>query len=218
MKVCTDSCLFGAYVNPNPGAGNILDIGTGTGLLALMMAQRFEADIDAVEIDPIAARQAAENIQRSKWKNKIRIHEQSIQEYSLKTVKKYDFIISNPPFFNKHLKSPDPKINTAHHNDQLRPKELVDSVSRLLSSQGKFAVILPPYESLLLEKEAGKPGLFLHEKCEIRDRKNSELSRIISLFGFNSTEIRKNQIYIKEDDGTYSSEFSRLLSDFYLHL
>jgi tRNA1Val (adenine37-N6)-methyltransferase len=220
MKVCTDSCLFGAYIAIEPKVKRILDIGTGTGLLALMIAQRSEAEIeiDAVEIDPSAAKQARENILSSPWKQKIKVYEQSIQEFSLNSGQKYDLIISNPPFFSKNLKSPDPKVNMAHHNDLLGPEDLISCVFRLLSAKGKFAVMLPPFESLLLEKEAGKLGLLPHEKCMVRDRKSSEPSRIISIFGFSFTETRETQIYIKEDDGAYSSEFRRLLANFYLHL
>jgi tRNA1Val (adenine37-N6)-methyltransferase len=218
MKVCTDSCLFGAYVTVEPEVKHILDIGTGTGLLALMMAQKSEAEIDAVEIDPAAAKQAKENILSSPWKQKIKIYGQSIQEFSLNSGKKYDLIISNPPFFSKNLKSSDPKANMAHHNDLLSPEDLISCVSRMLSAKGKFAVMLPPFESSQLEKEALKSGIFPSERCKVRDRKSSAPSRVISVFGISLVDIIENQIYIKENDGAYSPEFRRLLADFYLQL
>jgi tRNA1Val (adenine37-N6)-methyltransferase len=218
MKVCTDSCLFGAYVTIEPAVKHILDIGTGTGLLALMMAQKSGAEIDAVEIDPPAAKQAKENILTSPWKQKMNVYEQSIQEFSISSEKKYDLIISNPPFFSKNLKSPDTRVNTAHHNDLLSPADLVNCVSRLLSTHGSFVVMLPPFENSLLEKEAGKFGLFSHERCQISDRKKSAPSRVISVFKFSLAETIEKNIYIKENDGAYSPEFRHLLEDFYLNL
>jgi tRNA1Val (adenine37-N6)-methyltransferase len=218
MKVCTDSCLFGAYVTIEPEVKRILDIGTGTGLLALMMAQKSGAEIDAVEIDSYAAKQAGENILMSPWKQRIKVYEQSIQQFSISSGKKYDLIISNPPFFSNNLKSPDPKVNTAHHNDGLSPGDLVSCVSRLLSAHGNFAVMLPPFENSLLEKEAERLGLFPQERCKISDRKNSAPSRVISVFRFSLAEIIEKQLYIKEDDGSYSQYFRKLLAGYYLHL
>jgi tRNA1Val (adenine37-N6)-methyltransferase len=218
MKVCTDSCLFGALIKPKPEVKYILDIGTGTGLLALMLAQKTEAEIDAVEIDPLAAGQADENIQQSKWRNRIKIHEQSIQEFSLNAGKKYDLIISNPPFFNNYLKSPDIRINMAHHNESLSLEELIACVANLLTIHGTFAVMLPTYESLLLEQQVEKLNLHLIEKYFIQDRQGSETTRVISLFSFDSSACREHQINIKNGDSNYSSEFHELLADYYLHL
>jgi tRNA1Val (adenine37-N6)-methyltransferase len=218
MKVCTDSCLFGALINPHTAVKNILDIGTGTGLLVLMLAQKTEAEIDAVEIDPLAAEQARENILGSKWKERIKIYGQSIQEYSLKTDKKYGLIISNPPFFNNHLKSPDAGINMAHHNELLSPADLIACVLKLMKSDGAFAIMLPPRESLLMEQQAKSSGLYANEKYFIRDRQSSEPTRVITLFSFTSSVCREQKINIKNDDGNYSVEFSRLLADYYLQL
>jgi tRNA1Val (adenine37-N6)-methyltransferase len=218
MKVCTDSCLFGALINPGPEVKYILDIGTGTGLLALMLAQKTEAEIDAVEIDPLAAAQARENVQQSKWKGQIKIHEKSIQEFSSDAEKKYNLIISNPPFFNNHLKSPDSRINMAHHNELLSLEELITCVTKLLAADGTFAVMLPPKENLLLEQQAKKLDLYPVEKYLIRDRQSSEITRVISLFSFASPACKEHQINIKNDDGTYSSGFSALLKDYYLQL
>jgi tRNA1Val (adenine37-N6)-methyltransferase len=218
MKVCTDSCIFGAYVNPLPNVKYILDIGTGTSLLALMLAQKTEAEIDAVEIDPLAATQAKENVGQSIWKERIKVHEHSIQQFSLNDEKKYDFIISNPPFFSNHLKSPDITINKAHHDESLTLEELISCVKRLLSSDGIFAVMFPPYESILLEELAKKYQLYTVEKCFIRDRQGSGFTRVISLYSFNSLPCKEHRMNIKNEDGTYSTEFRKLLADYYLYL
>jgi tRNA1Val (adenine37-N6)-methyltransferase len=158
MKVSTDACILGAWVDVAQ-AENILDIGAGTGLLSLMMAQRSTACIDAVELDTPAFEQAKSNIAESNWGDRVEVFLGKIQDFS--SDKKYDYIVSNPPFYQNHLKSEKVQKNQAHHTETLSFEELLDSVLRLRTTSGKFAVLLPAYEAKVLEDLAVSKGFFL---------------------------------------------------------
>lgn len=146
MKVGTDGVLLGAWANVDDDC-NILDIGTGSGLIALMVAQRnSSAKITGIDIDEGAVRQATENVEESKWKERIDIRLASLQEFSANNTEQFSHIISNPPFFQNSLKAPDKARSTARHTDTLSFSELVECVSKLLVEDGRFSVILP-YES-----------------------------------------------------------------------
>ena len=143
MKVGTDGVLLGAWT-PVKSSVRILDIGTGTGLVALMLAQRSTASITALEIDEAAAAQATENINRSPWKNRIEVIQQDFKHYSSKNgISKFDTIVSNPPYFNASLKCSDEQRNKARHNDSLTYEELLAGVSGLLSQEGTFTIVIP---------------------------------------------------------------------------
>lgn len=145
MKVGTDGVLLGAWSSIDKPY-SVLDIGTGTGLIALMIAQRSpEAKIDAIDVDEEACIQAAENIKRSPFKDKIHIIHQSFRKYT--TEKKYNLIVSNPPYFSDSMKSPDKKRNAARHNDSLPLKQLIEHAITMLSDNGKIALVLPATSS-----------------------------------------------------------------------
>ena len=216
MKVCTDACILGAFTNPGK-AKRILDIGTGTGLLSLMLAQKSPAMIDAVEIEQNAFEQARENIFESSWKAQITVHHTSIQAF-FKDHASYDLIISNPPFFKNQLKSPTLSKNIALHNEALSFEELMQAVARLLKQDGKFYVLLPAYESELLIKEGLPYQLHLNKKLNIKDRKKSALLRIISIFSFTESPIEELELIIKNEQGEYTEDFVKLLKEYYLHL
>ncbi|MEP6701109.1 MAG: methyltransferase, partial [Bacteroidota bacterium] len=151
MKVTTDSCLFGAWAaerirNENSIINNCLDIGTGTGLLALMLAQKNEFSIDAVEIDKEAFEQASENITASHWANRLRVFYGDIRNpvaTGFDFQRKYDMIISNPPFYEKELKGDNSKKNIAHHNEGLLLPELIELIKKNLNPGGSFYLLLP---------------------------------------------------------------------------
>lgn len=216
MKVCTDSCLLGAYVKVQ-SAATVLDIGTGTGLLALMVAQKSLAMIDAVEIEGNAFNQAKANFLRSRWKERLNIYHDSIQSFSQKATHTYDLIISNPPFFSNQLKSGITNRNIALHSEALSFEELLKSVMKLLDKKGRFYVLLPAYEFGLLREKATEYNLHVNEVLEIKDRPTLPLLRIIAMFSFEKREVMRSQLVIKEQEGNYSEAFIGLLKDYYLH-
>ncbi len=217
MKVCTDACILGAYV-PAKNVRKILDIGTGTGLLSLMLAQRFKTFINAVEIDQNAYLQACENVKNSPWEKQIAVHHSSIQNYSAGTKEQFDFIISNPPFYQNHLQSNTPSKNTAHHTISLSQTDLLLCVDKLLIDNGKFVVLLPKAQSDQLEKLAKNHQLFISEKLLIRDRETSKNVKVIATYQQKKTNLITNELIIKKDNGSYSINFIALLKDYYLYL
>lgn len=217
MKVCTDSCIFGAYAAVD-GAKRILDIGTGTGLLALMIAQRSPAFIDAVEIDREAYQQAVENVKQSTWAERIAVFNQPIQAFAVRSSQPYDLIISNPPFYTNNLKRPLYSQNVALHSEELGLSELVILVSYLLKKEGRFIVMLPPFESTALEESALQQKLFPSEKLHIYDRVGGKRIRVITTFAFSEQSCQEDKLYIKDERDLYSEAFKNLLKEYYLHL
>lgn len=215
MKVCTDACILGASTDVE-NVSKILDIGTGTGLLSLMIAQRTNAQIDAVEIDEDAYQQAVMNVQESVFASKIRVHHQRIQDFLVED--SYDLIISNPPFYQQSLKSADAKVNRALHTVELSFDDIIDSSIRLLSPNGKFVVLLPPFEMEKLIQIAKKKGLYLSKKMLIRHDESKPIFRVIATFQTNQIhDSAEKTLIIHEKDGrTYSDVFRRLLQDYYL--
>lgn len=217
MKVCTDSCILGAYANPE-GAKKILDIGTGTGLLALMLAQKSSAIIDAVEIEENAFNQARENFSHSPWKDRLNIFHDTIQDFASKRFDKYDFIISNPPFFSNQLKSSQEKRNIALHSSSLTFKELIGAVLQLLSRNGKFTVLLPLYEFEILKQEVESFNLYTNKILKIKDKERLPVLRVVAEFSYQNSPLKESQLVIKNAEGNYSEEFQVLLKDYYLQL
>ncbi len=219
MKVCTDSCVLGAYADVSH-ATRILDIGTGTGLLALMLAQRTPAFIDAIEIDEAAARQAADNVANSPWPTQIRVIQNSILEFAKTCSVRYDFIICNPPFFSNHLKRKELAQNIAMHGSSLQLFDLAKVASELLQPKGKFVTLLPPYESGLLEDYCRETGLHKQKELRLYDYVGGQQIRTIAGFSFLKDTIWENSdLYIKTiADGEYTEDFVQLLKPYYLYL
>ncbi len=219
MKVCTDSCVLGAYADVSQ-ATRILDIGTGTGLLALMLAQRTDAAIDAVEIDAGAAQQAQENVQNSLWPMQIRVIQNSILEFAKTSPASYDFIICNPPFFSNHLKRQQTAQNVAMHGNLLQLPDLAKVTSLLLQSNGKFVALLPPYEMGLLKDYCLQNGLHAYEELHLFDYTGGKQIRTIAGFSFQKDTIsHTSNLYIKTAaNGVYTDAFVALLKPYYLYL
>lgn len=215
MKVGTLACIFGAVIRAeNPE--DILDIGTGTGLLALMIAQRFPAtQIDAIEINKEAFEQAEKNVANSSWNNRINIFFDDFLNWN--PDKKYDLIITNPPFFQDHLKSPRREINLARHTDQLPHEKLVCHVVKILREQGAFWVVLPHYQSARLEQLANQKGLFKSYQMEIFNFRGQKPAAIINRYALSKSKIEFEKLVIREGQQTYSKRFVNLLKDFYLN-
>ena len=220
MKVCTDACILGAYADTT-NARKILDIGAGTGLLSLMLAQRSNALIDAVEIDDEAYAQAKNNIEESVFGYKVCLYHQSIQEFNRQRQgtadMPYDLIISNPPFYQNSLKSPDLQTNKALHAATLTFDELIDAVMNLLSTDGTFIVLLPPFEGDQLTGEAQKKGLYLWKKLQIKHNSQKAVFRHILSFSKRpvSDYIEDTLVIHAESLNAYSDKFRELLSDYY---
>jgi tRNA1Val (adenine37-N6)-methyltransferase len=222
MKVCTDACVLGAYANVVDSSTRVLDIGTGTGLLALMAAQRnLNALIDAVEVDDAAFMQATDNAAASPFAGQIRIVHSRIQDFqatsSLSEARVYDQILTNPPFYTNHLRSPDVAVNRALHTDELPFPELIESVVRLLKPEGEWWILLPPYETQKLADLAKESGLRPFRRLSIRHNSRKPVFRIVTGFSFDADTTVNETLDIHELDGrTYTAEFQVLLRDFYL--
>ncbi len=221
MKVCTDACIFGALVAKHlsehkRNAESILDIGTGTGLLSLLLAQKTNALIDTIEIDKAAALQANKNFEASPWKERLNIFNTGAGEFS--SEKKYDCIISNPPFFEDDLKSGDEKKNAAKHDTTLTLLQLLEVTNRYLAPAGIFAVLLPYHRLDYFIAAAAIYHLFVKEKILIKHTATHPYFRGVLFFMGNSTIPITTELAIKETNGNYTPAFNSLLKDYYLNL
>lgn len=216
MKVGTDGVLLGAWADIR-NAIHILDIGTGTGLIALMSAQRNPlARIDALEIEPNACEQAAENIQNSPWSARVHIHPDSLQNYI--SPYRFDSIICNPPFFRQSTKTPEKGRTLARHDDTLPHTELIEHVSRLLQPEGNFSVILPSAEAIRLMEYAQKFSLYPQRITYVLPNPGKPPKRYLIEFAFTLREYTENELIIEQSRHHYSPEYIRLTQAFYLKL
>jgi tRNA1Val (adenine37-N6)-methyltransferase len=222
MKVCTDACLFGAWTASTITTGKlpasyILDIGAGTGLLSLMLAQQLNSSIiHAVEIDAAAAKEAGENFVASPWGEQLYIFNTAIQSFS--QAQQYDFIITNPPFFQNDLASPNAQRNVALHSHQLSLEELITAIQTYLSAHGHFAVLLPYHRTQSFEALAQHAGFYLLQKSLVQQTPKHAPFRSMLLFGREQKTCEQTTIIIKETLGNYTEGFIRLLKDYYLYL
>jgi tRNA1Val (adenine37-N6)-methyltransferase len=218
MKVGTDAVLLGAWASCTNYSSNILDIGTGTGVIALMMAQKYpKAIVDAIDIDRNAYIQACENVKDSPWKDNITIYESSLQEFNVQ--KKYNIIISNPPYFINSSKTPHESRTAARHNDLLPFEELVNGVVKLLDKKGCFFLILPQKEGEYFIAIAESQQLFLNKLTKVKTKINMPNSkRLLMQFGFEKVIYIEDELVIEsEDRHQYSVEYKNLTKDFYLN-
>lgn len=213
MKICTDACILGAYAEVKTG-DTVLDIGTGTGLLSMMLAQRGGAFFDAVELDDSAALQAKENVSESPFDKKITVHLSDILTFPKKG---FDLIISNPPFFTNQLQAPSSQKNKAKHTVSLSKSDLAQVIAEKLNPMGKCIILLPPEEMQLFQKEMQKVGLYINSTLAIRHHKEKPVFRQICTFEKSKKTPFLSELYIYETDNTtYSEEFTRLLKDYYI--
>ena len=216
MKVCTDSCFFGAYINA-PNFGSILDIGAGSGLLSLMLAQKSNAEITAVEIEHGSYLQAKENFINSPWAQRIQIINASIQDFAEISTQNFDLIISNPPFFQNSLKKENENENLALHNGSLSFGDLAKSIKKLLNKDGSCWILLPHHESKIFCEAMHGHQLFLDNSAKLFTKDGGNLLRVINCF----TSVEKEKLVskdfsIKNSSNEYSEEFKNVLKDFYL--
>ena len=216
MKVGTDAVLLGAWTDLL-GTHKILDIGTGTGIIALMISQRSGAKITAIEIEKNAAGEAAENVRNSPWPKKISVENISFQEFAEVNQNKYDCIVSNPPFFGNNLKSADKYLAMARHNDLLPLTDLAQGTSKLLSENGKLSLIFPVETALKFSELATKYNLHLVRLTEVSHTPLSGAHRHLLEFSKKQHPLKRDILYIKTEDGLdYSPAYKSLTRDFYL--
>ena len=215
MKVGTDGVLLGAWVDIS-GTQQILDIGTGTGLIALMLAQRCpQAQIDAVDINEDACIQARENVERSPWFERIQVYHCSVQDYATTCSKRYDLLVSNPPFFENAYKAQELARTVARHSDSL-PQVDILQVAQLLSQDGRLAVIYPPETANIFQEKAEAFGFFCNRKLCVKTTLVSQTKRILMELSKTKSQYQKNTITLQADIHVYTDEFIALIKDFYL--
>ena len=223
MKVCTDACLFGAWSAADAqiqNAKNILDIGSGTGLLSLMLAQQSNAHITAIEIEDGAFNQTTSNFDLSPWKERLDVVHTSIQDYAADDKKQlYDCIITNPPFYEQDLTSPDPAKNIAAHSTALSWDDLAEAAASLLQNNGAWYVLVPTLRAYTMQKLALNYGLQLSEECLMyNDAKHLPIRAMLKFVKQKEATIQRNKIVIKNPDQSYTTEFTNYLKEYYLHL
>lgn len=220
MKVTTDACLFGAWVADQlqgEPAGNVLDVGAGSGLLSLMIAQKSGSLIDAVELDPDAGAQAAENFTASPWKERLQSITADIRDYA--PGRQYGVIVSNPPFYENLLSSADEARNLAHHSSALSLQELLHNIRRLLAPGGRFFLLLPFRRQAEAAAVIGSAGLFLHQHITVRPVESRPPFRLLLSGGTAPVEKRREEEWvIQQATGHYTHRFTDLLEAYYLYL
>lgn len=218
MKVGTDGVLLGAWASVN-GIQSVLDIGTGTGVIALMIAQRTGpmVRIDAVELNERAAQDAENNFRQSPWQSKLTLHPISIQEFSSGNT--YDLIITNPPFFNNSYKPPDKNRQLARHTDLLSFTELLAvSFNLLIKPSGRLAIILPFTESQAFKVLAQSFSLHCIRECTFRTRNHKPIERVLMEFSFQSYTPEVESLCLYETHETWTAEYKNLTREFYLKI
>ena len=220
MKVCTDACLFGAWVTTyltknitNNKSHAILDIGTGTGLLSLMISQQISATIDAIEIDPDAAKQATENVQAATFNPTIQVINTDVKKWQPE--KKYSFIIANPPFFENDLISVNTKKNLALHSTALTLENLVACIDLNLTENGSFAILIPYHRKDYLITLALKNGFHLWNSLSVKQTTNHTFFRSCLIFGQAIKTPLMAEMTIQHN-GVYTTDFQALLQPYYL--
>ncbi len=215
FKVGTDGVLLGACANTE-GIRSILDIGTGTGLIALMLAQRSVAELYAIEPDHDSCLEAAGNIAASPWSDRIRIKECRLQDYFPPDMT-FDLIVANPPYFINSLRNPDAGVASARHNAGLTQDDLLQGVERLLSCYGRFEVIMPYAEGNVLIASAQHYGLYCYSILKVRPVPSPEIRRLVLSFSRKKFPVTERFLTIEKGKRhDFTEEYINLTKDYYL--
>lgn len=218
MKVGTDGVLLGAWASVN-SSGKILDIGTGTGLITLMVAQRNNyCLVDTVEIDRESYEEAVENIENSPWAKTIKAHHTSLQQYCLDTDQKYSCIITNPPYFTSGNSSPERSRGQARHNHTLNFHDLINCSLQLLADDGIFSLILPTEEGREFIHRAIEKGLFLSRQLIFSPKADKKPERLLLEFSLKKTLFTSEELIHYDEDGEWTKDYINLTKHFYLKL
>ncbi|MFD2726095.1 tRNA1(Val) (adenine(37)-N6)-methyltransferase [Hyunsoonleella rubra] len=219
MKIGTDAVLLGAWTSIEKQPFSILDIGAGTGILALMLAQRSIAQvIDALEIDSDAYEQCVENFEQSPWGDRLFCYHASLEEFTNEIDDKYDLIVSNPPFYLEGYKTRNEKRDLARFQDAMPFEHLLESVSELLSENGKFCVIVPFEEEDRFIQLAKTTRLFPSRILNVKGNATSNFKRSLMEFSFQKTTISNNTLIIETERHQYTEDYINLTKDFYLKM
>jgi tRNA1Val (adenine37-N6)-methyltransferase len=215
FKVGTDGVLIGAWADIT-GVNRILDIGTGSGLIAIMLAQRCDAEIVAIEPDKESFIQACENIKNCEWGARIKVENSDLQSYH-PINEKFDLIITNPPYFSNSIRNPDMRKSSTRHNDSLSSNEILEGVSRLLEEKGLFQLIMPYVEGIIFIAEAQKYGLYCNNILKIKPLPTSEIKRLI--LSFSRERLKLTERFLTIEHGKrheFTKDYINLTKDFYL--
>ncbi|PKQ46901.1 tRNA1(Val) (adenine(37)-N6)-methyltransferase [Confluentibacter flavum] len=228
MKIGTDGVLLGAWISIENNPFSILDIGAGTGILGLMLAQRSSAEtIDAIEIDDDAYEQCVDNFEQSSWGDRLFCYHASLEEFVEDMEDQYDLIICNPPFYKPTLPTSSlPKGETlmsesrqkARFNDAMPFEHLLESISKLLSENGVFSVIIPFKEEDIFIDLASKYNLFPNRKLHVKGNPASEIKRSLIEFSFLESDTEINELIIETERHQYTEDYINLTKDFYLKM
>ncbi len=216
MRIGTDAVLLGSWINPGY-ASYILEIGTGCGVIALMMAQKCNAEITAIDIDEKSVRQADMNFRNASWHIRLKTLYCSFQEFADYYPDKFDLIITNPPYFINSLSSPFKSRNIARHDDQLNTRDLIKGVTRILGIIGKFCLIFPAEGAIKFQDYAKEHSLFLNRQLMVKPKPGAKPNRIAMEFSFTSPEsVITEEIIIRREDNSFTDDYRELTKDFYL--
>jgi tRNA1Val (adenine37-N6)-methyltransferase len=222
MKIGTDAVLLGAWCSISHFPDKILDIGSGTGIISLMLAQRSDAEIiDAIEIDENAYEQSVENFEQSVWADRLYCYYCSLQDFVNEISDEeetYDLIVSNPPFYNDDSETENESRNKARFTSSLSFEDLLLGVSKILSESGFFSVIIPFKEEENFVKIANENQLFLNKVCRVQGNPTSELKRSLLSFSFQKSPIQESYLIIETERHQYTKEYINLTKDFYLKM
>ncbi len=219
MKVGTDSVLLGAWTPINESIESVLDIGSGTGILALMIAQRSQAElIDGLEIDDSAYEQCVDNFERSPWGDRLFCYHASLEEFTLEIDDKYDLIVSNPPFYADYSKSGNDSRDLARFQDAMPFEHLIESVSKLLSPKGTFGVVIPFSEEERFINLALQSHLYTNQILRVKGNPNTSYKRSLISISFENIDVNIDELVIETSRHKYTDDYIALTQDFYLKM
>jgi len=219
MKIGTDGVLLGAWTSVEHNPYNVLDIGSGTGILSLMIAQRSHADqIEAIEIDDDAFEQCVENFENSPWADRLFCFHASLLEYIEAVDEKFDLIICNPPFYTEDYKTKDSARDLARFSDAMPLEHIIFAVINFLSEKGKFSIVLPFKDEQKYIEEASLIDLFPNRILRVRGNEKSDIKRSLIEFSYSECPIKISELIIETERHHYTEDYINLTKDFYLKM